>query len=569
MNPVEMFKEPCSPRRSNTVGSGIRDRRIWRAAETVRQIRRKKKPSNTSVIGAERRSLLCAQCKKDSSAFATNQSNNLELWHCRLGHLNYRDLVEGTRKGVIQGIKLKPLDHKYDLICDICCQGKLTRQPFPKKSDRETALLEIIHTDVCGPMRVESLSRTKCFVEFVDDYSRYSTVYFVRTKGEVLEKAKILINHVTNFRNRNVKCIQSDNGTEYTSSRFEDFLKERGISQRLTSPYFPEQNGVSERRNGTLLDMERCLMMQTELPSQVWAEAYTANYISNRCPTRSLNDRTPYEIWYGKPPNVSYFREFGCTVFCLNRDPAKGKFVPRGKEGKFLGYSEQTKGFRVYLPDERKVIITRDVNFIEESSIISEQLNDFAPEELVESPENRKEVIYFPVINNPISEVDSDENNPEIVAMKRGPGRPTMEKSGSRGRPRKVYNMIPQNHEATFAEEAEQAFLAEIPMNIALNGPDAEMWYNAMADEIASMIKNETWKLVNRPIKDSVIGSRIVLRNKFKPDGTLERRMARFVAQGFGQKPGIHFYETFAPVARLSSIRLATALAARLGMKIR
>ncbi|GJQ74414.1 hypothetical protein Trydic_g21285 [Trypoxylus dichotomus] len=180
---------------------------------------------------------------------------------------------------------------------------------------------------------------------------------------------------------------------------------------------------------------------------------------------------------------------------------------PRSKVGKFLGYSEQTKGFRVYLPDERKVII-------------------IAPEELVESPENRKEVIYFPVTNDPISEVNPDENNPKIVAMNRGPGRPRKERSGSRGRPRKVYNMIPQNHEATFAEEAEQAFLAEIPTKLPLNGPDAETWYNAMADEIASVIKNETWKLVNRPVKDSVIGSRIVLRNKFKPDGTLDRRKA-------------------------------------------
>ncbi|GJQ75230.1 hypothetical protein Trydic_g9830 [Trypoxylus dichotomus] len=417
--------------------------------------------------------------KKDSSAFATNQSNNLELWHRRLGHLNYRDLVEGIRKGVIQGIKLKPTDEEYELNCDIRCKGKLTKQPFPKKSDRETALLKIIHTDVCAPMRVESLSKAKYFVEFVNDYSRYSTVYFVRTKDEVLEKAKIFINQVTNFHNRNVKCLQSDNDTEYTSKRFEDFLKERGISQRLTSPYCPEQNGVSQCRNRTLLDMARCLMKQTELPSQFWAKA----------------------------------------VFCLNRDPAKGKFNPRGKEGKLLGYSEQTKGFRVYLPDRRRIIITRHVKFIEESSIISEQLNDFAPEELVESSENRKEVIYFPVTNDPISEADPDENIPEVVAMKRSPGRPRKERSGSRERPRKVYNMIPQSHEATFAEEAEQAFLAEIPMK--LNGPDAET------------------------------------------------RKALLVTQGFSQKPGIHFNDTFAPVARLSSIRLATALADRFGMQIR
>lgn len=200
-----------------------------------------------------------------------------------------------------------------------------------------------------------TVSGARYYVEFIDDKSRYCTVYFIKHKNEVIKKTEEYVKYVQNLHDKKVKCLQSDNGTEYVNKDLDDFLKENRISRRLTSPYCPEQNGVSERKNRSLLDVARCLLIQSGLPAKFWAEAVnTANYIRNRCPTKSLNGSTPYGIWYGHPPNVSHLQNFGCKVFCLNNDPNKGKLDPRSKEGIFLGYSETTKGFRVcYLPNRR------------------------------------------------------------------------------------------------------------------------------------------------------------------------------------------------------------------------
>lgn len=151
------------------------------------------------------------------------------------------------------------------------------------------------------------------------------------------------------------------------------------------------------------------------------------------------------------------------------------------------------------------------------------------------------------------------------VAARRGRGRPRKVVTGLRGRPRKEYQVadrLPQ------IEEAELAYLAEVPINQSLNGPVAEEWVQAMTEEMKSIIRNDTWTLVDRPEGCEVIGSRFVLRNKFNRNGTLERRKARIVARGFSQRPGVDFNQTFAPVARVSSIRIMTALAAQYHMKI-
>jgi hypothetical protein len=164
-------------------------------------------------------------------------------------------------------------------------------------------------------------------------------------------------------------------------------------------------------------------------------------------------------------------------------------------------------------------------------------------------------------------EVLRDEENvvEEQQRSRRGPGRPKLVRTGAPGRPKKVYNEIPQEE----ANNTDFVLTCQVPMKQALTGPDAGEWLSAMVEEMKSILKNDTWKLVNRPRDTQVIGRRMVLRNKYRADGTSERRKARLVAQGFSQKPGIHFSETFAPVARFSSIRLVASLAAQYGMKMK
>ncbi|KMQ86259.1 retrovirus-related gag-pol polyprotein [Lasius niger] len=503
-------------------------------------------------------------------------SNSLITWHNRLGHLNIKDLMDAQRNEIMKGLNLKNDDAKFT--CDICLQGKMVRSPFPKKSERESEILEIVHSDICGPMRVESNGKAKYYVTFIDDNTRWCEVRFLKSKDEVLQRFKEFKNLVENQKEKKIKYLQSDNGTEYKSNQFDNFLKEHGIARRFSIAYNPEQNGIAERKNRTLNDMARCLLIQSGLPSSFWAEAIsTANHIRNRCPTSSLNGKTPYEAWTGKKPNVSYFREFGCRVFSLNTRPGKEKFDPRSKEGIFLGYSEDSKGYRVWIPSEKKIEMIRDVKFLKMPEVESQDYKEFTPEDSSKdiNHSNGNNII---IEANPLEEIDELEpldqaaqedmvqEEPLPDTPRRAPGRPRIERTGLRGRPRKLFNLkYAEDIETT---ELEYAFLSEIPIKTALSGADANEWLDAMAIEMKSIIKNHTWQIVERPKNTEVIGSRIVFRNKFNPDGTIERKKARIVAKGFAQRPGIHFNQTFAPVARMSSVRLLVALAVHYKMSI-
>ena len=197
--------------------------------------------------------------------------------------------------------------------------------------------------------------------------------------------------------------------------------------------------------------------------------------------------------------------------------------------------------------------------------------NESDEEEHFSEPEDASELLQ-PNNQEDLSEEDKQGFNDIADARPtleetRGRGRPKIIRTGQPGRPRKQYQ--PGNlNRAGIAEPNEETFLSEVPMKEAMKGPNANEWHQAIVEEIKSIIKKDTWTLVDRPEQGEVIGCRMVLRNKLKPDGTLERRKARLVAQGFNQKPGIHFSETFAPVARIGSIRIMTSLAARYGMNI-
>jgi len=302
--------------------------------------------------------------KKKTESLSSLKIPLWRIWHHRFGHLNVKDMEAAERSGRVKGLKNIVIGD--DTECLVCVKGKMTRNPFPKRSNRSSEILDLIHSDVCGPMRVESLGGAKYFVQFIDDCSRWSEIRFLKSKAEVLGTMEEVFNLIETQTERKVKCLQTDNGREYLNEASEDFLKRRGISRRLTVAYNPEQNGIAERRNRTVVEMARCLLIQSGLPSFLWAEAVnTANYIRNRCPTKSLSGKTPYEVWHQEIPDVAHFREFGCRVLILDRGSNIGKLDNRCKSGHFVGYSQQSKGYRIWLPEERKIVVSRDVKFFE------------------------------------------------------------------------------------------------------------------------------------------------------------------------------------------------------------
>ena len=153
---------------------------------------------------------------------------------------------------------------------------------------------------------------------------------------------------------------------------FDDFLQMNGIQRKLTVPYTLEQNGVAERKNRTLAEMARCMMIQSKLPPSFWAEAIsTANYLRNRCTSESIDGETPFKLWTGKRPTVTHLRPFGTKALVLDKSQQRGKFEPKSKECILIGYSEESKAYRLWLTIDKKVIRSRDVKF----------MNTFQPEE--------------------------------------------------------------------------------------------------------------------------------------------------------------------------------------------
>ncbi|GJY29673.1 retrotransposon protein, putative, ty1-copia subclass [Tanacetum coccineum] len=307
----------------------------------------------------------------DSSMYAisnkrakTNLDSSL-LWHCRLGHISKKHIEKLQQDGLLNSIDVESLGK-----CVLCLSGKMARKPYSHQVERAKDLLGLIHTDVCGPFRIVSRQGASYFVTFTDDFNRYGYVYLLKHKHEVFETFKVFQKEVENQLGKIIKSLRSDRGGEYMSQEFLDHLKEHGIFAHRTPPYTPQKNGVSERRNQTLLDMVQSMMSQTTLPKSFWDYALeNAARILNIVPTKKV-DKTPYEIWHGQAPKLSYLKVWGCEALVKRDTLTKpDKLDPRYFRCIFVGYPKETMGYSFYNPSENKVLIARNDEFFENDLI--------------------------------------------------------------------------------------------------------------------------------------------------------------------------------------------------------
>jgi hypothetical protein len=200
----------------------------------------------------------------------------------------------------------------------------------------------------------------------VDDHSRYMWVEMLKSKDQALECFKRIKLRAETESDCKLKALRTDRGGEFTSNLFSIFCSQGGIKHYTTTPYSPQQNGVVERRNQTVVEMARCMLKSMQVPSEFWGEAVcTAVYILNRSPTRSLNNKTPFEAWHGKKPKVNHLRTFGCTAYVKSVGPGLKKLSDRSKKMVFIGYESGTKGYRFFDPTDNKLVVSRDVVFDE------------------------------------------------------------------------------------------------------------------------------------------------------------------------------------------------------------
>lgn len=288
-------------------------------------------------------------------------------WHARYGHLNFRALHDLSAKEMVGGLTLIK---KVEQVCDGFALGKQHRAPFPQASAwRASDGLELVHTDLCGPITPITPGGKSYFMLVVDDHSRYMWLELLARKDEALACFKKFRAVAELELGRRLKALRTDRGGEFNSGAFVVFCSEHGIKHNTTTPYTPQQNGVVERRNQTVVEMARCLLKSMGVPPQFWGEAVkTAVYILNRSPTKSLSGVTPFEAWFGRKPGVKHLRTFGCVAYGKKVGPGVNKLSDRTTLGVFLGYEPGTKGYRIYDPVQDKLMVTRDVIFDEKKA---------------------------------------------------------------------------------------------------------------------------------------------------------------------------------------------------------
>jgi transposase InsO family protein len=228
--------------------------------------------------------------------------------------------------------------------------GRTLRNHSQAATTKET--LDLIHSDVCGPMPVKYLGGALYYLTFRDDYSRKTWLYLLKSKEEVFSKFQEFKAEIENLMNKKIKTLRTYNGGEYTSKEFVAFCKSVGIRRELTVPHNPQQNGVVERKNRSIKETVKALLNDLDLSMFLWGEAAMMTiYVQNRSPHRILKDMTPEEAFSCKKPNVENLRIFGCQVYSHIPKDKRNKLEPSGKKGIFVGYSDSSKAYRIYIPE--------------------------------------------------------------------------------------------------------------------------------------------------------------------------------------------------------------------------
>jgi len=496
-----------------------------------------------------------------------------EVWHRRFGHLNYRDL-NSMKNGLVNGLEFKGSMTKSEALCEVCCEGKQSRLPFSHKGNRADYPLEVIHGDLCGPMEVTSLGGSRYFMVLEDDYTRMVFAYFLRGKNEAFDKFQEFKNFVENQRGNKIKIFRTDQGSEFNSNNFKDFYKKHGILHQETNVYTPQQNGMSERMNRTLVEKARCLLYDAKLEKLFWAEALaTAVYLRNRSAVSDL-ETTPYEKWHGRKPDVSQIRIFGSKGMVLVPKEKRLKWDEKSKRMFLVGFSDHIKGYRMYDPDKKKIVISRDV-VLEEIANPGKQFLFCEPQESTDSVGVEVNSLGSP--DQSFSETDSDgsyetvnSQSDEDFVVKRGDDILQIENCGTR---RSQRTIKPKQ----FDDYVTYACIQDIDVNLngdpesveqAMSRTDAELWKEAMTEEVKCFEANEAWELVDGvPDSSTVVPCKWVFKTKVSDTGEVKYR-ARLVAKGCVQKAGIDYNEVFAPVVRHSTLRLLVSMAVQLDLNI-
>ncbi len=511
-------------------------------------------------------------------AATTAAKQSPELWHRRFGHLGYDNLFKLKNKHMVEGISVPAEAFKEQQqqkpFCEECTLAKQHRLPFPDSGSSSSSLLELVHMDVCGPLQVKSTGDARDLATFIDDYSRLCHVVPLGYKSEAAQAVRATISLWETQTGHRLKAVHTDRGTDYVNSELETYFSDKGVIHNTTAPYTPEQNGVAERFNHTLTKWVRSMLLDAKLESEHWADAAsTATYVKNRSPS-SHSSQTPWELFFGRKPDVSGMRVFGSKAYVHVPKQLRRKLDPLSTVGTFIGYEPNTKAYRV-LMDSGKVEISRDVIFLErvpsaankaaakEAEHANNQVGAGVPDSPITVQEDNSEADSTGIDLCPAYSTDSEAEE-EATQAATEEAEPAAEDTAATSAQEPQQSRFPQRErkqpKQIYKAQAAMATELDEPQTYAeaMRAPDAPQWKSAMDEEMTSLQENSTWTLEQQPIGVRPIPAKWMFKRKQDALGNIERYKARLVAKGFMQKEGIEYNEVFAPVSKHTTLRTYT-----------
>ncbi|KAJ3686759.1 hypothetical protein LUZ61_015923 [Rhynchospora tenuis] len=521
------------------------------------------------------------------------------LWHARLGHPS-----SATTSKVLNMFSLPSTAQKLDN-CQHCALAKSHVLPFNLSVSSSTKPLQLIHSDVWGPSPIVSSNAFRYYIIFVDDYTKYTWIYFMVHKHEVVNIFSLFKQQVENQFNTNIQTLRTDGGTEFKpiATKFPQII------HQLTCPYTPQQNGVSERKHRHIIELSLAMISTASIPHMYWDEIFSsAVYLINRLPS-SANSQIPYTTLFNQSPDYSFLRVIGCLCFPHTRHYNSHKLQLRSLPCVFLGYATSQKGYRCLHIDTNRIYTSRSVQFDElifpfaahsngssrlteedESSLPGPPLLDLYMRGISQSQPNN----HSPPPVSPVRRAASPVSQPTTPTATPIPGQPlshsipptqpissncdiTFQQTPNPANtalppspslpPTTSHPMITRTRDHTrkprhFPDHV--AYLTSLALTEPTSFSQANQhleWRMAMAKEIDALAVNQTWQLVPPPSDQRVVGCKWVYKLKRKSDGTIERHKARLVAKGYHQQDGIDVFDTFSPVVRPTTVRLILSLA--------
>ena len=549
----------------------------------------------------------------------------IELWHQRMGHVNWEAIKRvRSEDNPLNGIRLDSSEPPKRA-CEGCLAGKAKRKAFKTStSDRIYDPLEIIHADLQGPMAVNAIGGYRYSCVFTCGGTRYVWVYYLKSKDQTLHTFKTFVTWIEKLTGHSIRKFRSDRGGEFTSTAFSEFLAECGITQETSAPRTPQQNGLAERMNQTILGGAKSMRIHAGLSEGFWAEAMmTASHVLNRTPRKGLNWRTPHELLFGRIPDIRYLRVFGCRAWVHIPKDQRTKWKPNSIPMIFVGYEPGSKAYRLWDPASRSIKVSATVRFDE-----SELPCKPKPKPLVQprpvtlpakAPSTHVTIDYWnedPLLpSSPSPPSPSCSSTPEVISSTsaqpptsspvHNPSTPsipiqpepvpdtprdTQETRRStrvskpvtwyEGGSPKLWNI--QREGETKDEALDRAYQEYIELSTislvpdepntyekAVAADDATLWLDAMETEIKAMEDLDVWEAVPRPADTNIVSCKWIYKIKHNAHGEISRYRARLVARGFTQIHGTDYLDTYAPVTRLETIRLLFALAVEKDWEIR